>query len=409
MTIPMPELDLRGTPAHELMRAVTAAYERLRPGESVAILLKAYGARLRMGMVEAGARHEAERLPSGDWRLAVHGASRSLSTAPGVHHVVAGPAGDVFTCERAKRAARIDGATGEVAALRAVATTASHMAYDAARDRLFIGDAGGNALVCVRGRDLEPLGRWDIPGAPQLPIVTDDGIACITGGGAGVLGVVWPSAGGFRAGVVEVGEGPHDPLATPDGKAVLVPCAGTGEVVRVSLSDGKVAERYAVGDGPAHLAAHPDGTRIYVANTFDGTLAAISPEGDLLARVPSGNWAHVPKVTPDGRCVYVANFYDDTLAIFDAMTLARVGEVATGPYPHGLDISPDGARVVATGFSGRAVRVIDAASGKTLARIEVGEGGAHTAFSPDGATGFVGCSISDHLATIDLAAGSLRG
>lgn len=405
----MQELDLRTAPASELRRGIIAAYERLRPGEPIGIAVASYGAGLRMGLVEAGARHEAERTASGDWRLVVHGASRSLSGAPGIHHVVAGPNGDVWTCERNRRAARIDGADGAVAVVREVAKTASHLALDPARDRLFIGDAGGNALVCVRASDLEPLGRWDVPGSPQLPIVTADGIACITGGGAGVLGIVWPLHGGFRAKLVEVGLGPHDPLATPDGAAVLVPCAGDGVVVRVSLADGTISGRFPVGGGPAHLAAHPDGTRIYVANTFDGTLACLSPEGDVLGRVSSGRWAHVPKVTPDGRLVYVANFYDDTLAVFDARTLERVGELKTDPYPHGLDISPDGESVVATGFSGNHVRVFDAATGRERCRIAVGEGSAHTAFLPDGRTGFVGCSISDHLAVIDIAAGSSSG
>jgi YVTN family beta-propeller protein len=404
----MHELDLRTTPAGEVLRSIIAAYERLPPGERIGIAVASYAARLCMGLVEAGAKHEAEQTASGDWRLVVCGASRSLSAAPGVHHIVAGPNGDVWTCERNRRAARIDGAAGTVAAVREVAKTASHMALDPAHDRLFIGDAGGNALVCVRASDLEPIGRWDVPGAPQLPIVTADGIACITSG-AGVLGIVWPLHGGFRVKLVEVGVGPHDPLEMPDGAAVLVPCAGDGVVVRVSLADGAITGRFPVGDGPAHLAAHPDGTRIYVANTFDGTLACLSPEGDVIGRVSSGRWAHVPKVTPDGRLVYVANFYDDTLAVFDAQTLERVGELKTDPYPHGLDISPDGESVVATGFSGGHVRVFDAATGRERCRIAVGEGSAHTAFLPDSRTAFVGCSISDHVAIIDIATGSSRG
>ncbi|HKT17962.1 MAG TPA: beta-propeller fold lactonase family protein [Stellaceae bacterium] len=405
----MQELDLRATPPGEILRNVIAAYERLPRGERIAIALASYAARLRMGLVEAGAKHEAERTSNGDWRLVVHGASRSLSTAPGVHHVVAGPNGDVWTCERARRAARIDGAAQAVAAVRAVAQTASHMALDAARGRLFIGDAGGNALVCVRASDLEPLGRWDVPGSPQLPVVNEEGVACVTGGGAGVLGIVWPMGDGFRAKLIEVGTGPHDPLALPDGSAVLVPCAGDGVVVRVSLADGAVSGRFPVGDGPAHLALHPDGTRIYVANTFDGTLACLSPEGDVLGRTWSGNWAHVPKVTPDGRLVYVANFYDDTLTIFDARTLDRVAEVKTDPYPHGLDISPDGTKVVATGFCGDHARIFDGATGRELSHIAIGEGSAHTAIVPDSCTGFVGCSISDHIAVVDLAAGRRSG
>jgi len=198
-------------------------------------------------------------------------------------------------------------------------------------------------------------------------------------------------------------------VASPDGRSILVPCAGDGEVVQVSLADGTITGRFPVGDGPAHLAVHPDGTRIYVANTFDGTLACVSPEGDLLGRVESGRWAHVPEVTPDGRLVYVANFFDDTLSVFDAATLERVATCGTDAYPHGLNISPDGNSVVATGFSANHVRVFDAATGKERWRIEVGEGSAHTAFLPDAHTGFVGCSISDHLAVIDLDDGRRVG
>ena len=405
----MEELDLRATPGGEVLRSVIAAYERIPRGERIAIALAAYSPGLRMGLIEAGAKHEAERTPGGDWRLVVQGASRSLSTAPGLHHIVAGPDGSVWTCERARRAARIDGAARQVAAVREVAQAASHMALDAAAGRLYVGDARGNALICLRASDLEPLERWDVPGSPQLPIVSEEGIACVTGGGAGVLAIVWPGRNGFRTKLVEVGAGPHDPLAMPDGSAVLVPCAGDGVIVRVSLADGAVSGRFPVGDGPAHLALHPDGTRIYAANSFDGTLACLSPDGDVLGRVWSGNWAHVPKVTPDGKLVYVANFYDDTLAVFDAQTLERVAELKTDPYPHGLDISPDGTSVVATGFCGDHARVFDGATGRERAHIAVGKGSAHTAFLPDGSAGFVGCSISDHIAVIDLGTGERSG
>jgi YVTN family beta-propeller protein len=406
----MLELDLRKSQPREVLRSILGAYNKLERGEELAVLLPSYTAGLRMGLVEAGAKHDARQMEGGDWRLVVRGASQSLSGAPGIHHVVAGRNGDVWTCQRAQRAARIDGATRQVAAVREIATTASHMALDESHDRLFVGDAGGNALVCVRTSDLAPLGRWDVPGAPQLPLVTEEGIACITGGGAGVLGIVWPAGGDrFRAKVIEVGSGPHDPVASPDGASILVPCAGDGVVVRIDLADGAVSGRFPVGDGPAHLAVHPDGSRVYVANTFDGTLSCISPEGDLLGRVDSGPWAHVPEVTPDGRLVYVANFFDDTLTVFDAFTLARVATLETDAYPHGLNISPDGRSVVATGFSADHVRVFDAATGRERAHIPVGEGSAHTAFLPDGRTAFVGCSISDHLAVIDIEAGRQLG
>ena len=403
--VAMQTLDLRPDPAP--MRAIMAGYNGLAPGERLEALVAAYPPGLRMGLIEAGAKHVAERAPNGHWQLAITGASRSLSGTPGIHHVISSQDGRVWTCERGPRAARIDADSRAVACVREVAKAASHMAHDAARGIVFIGDAGGNALVAVRDDDLSVLGRFDIPGGPQLPLVTDDGIACITGSGADALCLVWPGPGGkFRSKTIEVGKTPHDPLVSPDGKSVLVACAGEGNVVRVSLADGTVTGRFAVGDGPGHLAAHPDGSRVYVANSFDGTLTCISPEGDLLGRVHSGGWAHVPEVTHDGKLVYVANFYDDALAVFDAITLERVATLSTDAYPHGLNISHDGRRVVATGYSGDHVRVFDSATAAETSHIEVGQGGAHTAFAVDGRTAFVGCSISNHLAVIDVERGA---
>jgi YVTN family beta-propeller protein len=392
--------------AGETMRAIMARYNGMKSGERMSVRLAAYPPRLRMGLVEAGAKHTAEKAPDGSWRLEIRAGSRSLSDAPGVHHVTAGRDGSVYAANRRTRVARIDGAACKVAVSREIATGASHMALDERRGLLFVGDAGGNALIAVRAGDLTEVGRWDVPGAPQLPLVTEDGIACITGGSAGIVALVWPMRDGFRAKLVEVGDSPHDPLASPDGQSLYVPCAGDGEVVRLSLADGSITGRFRVGDGPAHLARHPDGSRIYVANTFDGTLVAMSPEGDFLGRAESGGWAHVPEVTPDGRMVYVANFLDDTLSVFDALTLERTATVATDAYPHGLNISHDGKTVVATGFNARHVRVFDAATARERLRIEVGEGSAHTAFSPDGMAAFVGCAVSDHLAVIDLAEGA---
>lgn len=401
-------LDLHKLQPPDALREALETYNKLQRGEEIAIVVGSYTSGLQMGLVEAGVKHRLHQ-EEGGYRLILCGASQSLSGAPGIHHVVAGRNGDVWTCQRARRVARIDGHHRVLVAARDVATKASHIALDEARDRLFIADSGGNALLCVRASDLAPVGCWQVPGSPQLPLVTTEGIACITGGAAGVLGIVWPSSGGFRSKVIEVGTGPHDPIASPDGQSVLVPCAGDGEIVRVRLSDGVVTGRFAVGEGPAHLAVHPDGSRIYVANTFDGTLACISPDGALHARVESGQWAHVPEVTPNGQLVYVANFFDDTLSVFDALTLKRLTTCHTDAYPHGLNIASDGKKVVATGFSGDSVTVFDGATGRECAHIKVGEGSAHTAFLPKGRTAFVGCSISDHVAVIDLDAGQCLG
>ena len=325
---------------------------------------------------------------------------------PGVHHLLSGPDGSVWVCERDRGVARIDGATRRVSVIRQVANKASHLALDARAGRLFVADPGANEVLALHAADLTVEQRWPAPGMPQLPVVSAASVVCVTGGATGTLTIARPHAGGYQVQTVEVGAYPHDPLTA--GEYVFVPCAGDAVVVKVRLSDGHIAGRCAVGNGPSHLAIHPDGTRMYSANSWDGTLSCLTTDGEPVAHAESGGWAHAIDITPDGRWVYVANFLDDTLAVFDAATLQRMALLPTEPYPHGLDISPDGRHVVATGFASKFLRIYDAVRHVELARVEVGLGSSHTAFLAGDATqAFVTCSVADHVACIDLCGARL--
>jgi DNA-binding beta-propeller fold protein YncE len=267
---------------------------------------------------------------------------------------------------------------------------------------LFIADSGENEVIALRAADLEIEQRWPAPGGPQLPLASADGIVCVSGPASGTLTIARPQGAAYDVQTIAVGDCPHDPLLSADEEHVFVPCAGDSAIVKVRLADGRVVGRCEVGDGPSHLALHPDGTRLYSANSWDGTLACMSADGERIANTQSGRWAHAIDVAPDGSCVYVANFMDDTVAVFDALTLNQVGLLATDAYPHGLDVSPDGHFLIATGFASDAVRVFDAGTHRELARIAVGQGSSHTVFAGDHA--YIGCSVSDHVACIDLAA-----
>ncbi len=371
------------------------------PGIRFQAWLDDYSCGLRVWLLEAGARHGSEQLAEG-WRLTIE---RTLSPAqgsiPGVHHVIA--RGDsVWTCERAHRVARLDARDGRVAASRAAAQKASHLALSADGKRLFVADSEANAMIALDARDLSEIARWDAPGGPQLPLVSADGVVCVTGSASGTLTIARPRANGYAAQTIEVGSCPHDPVLTADGACVFVPCTGGAELVKVRLRGGGIAGHCAVGNGPSHLVLHPDGSRIYSANSWDGTVTCITVEGERVGHAASGGWAHAIDITPDGRTVWVANFLDDTLAVFDADTLERLAVLPTESYAHGLDVSADGHYVVATGFSSDFVRIYDAGKREEIARIEVGRGSSHSAFMNK--TAFIGCSVSDHVARIDLAA-----
>ncbi len=377
-------------------RALIERFNAQAPGTSFEARVEDYSPALRMWLLEAGARHRAERTEDGSWRLQIR---RDMAPAqgsiPGVHHVVSDGT-SVWTCERSRRVARIDADAGRAVAVKSMTRKASHLALDARAGRLIVADSEANELVALRAGDLALERRWSAPGGPQLPLVAPDGTICVTGGASDTLTIIRDD----RVRTVTVGACPHDPLLDAQGTHVFVPCAGASEVAKVRLSDGRIVGRCPAGEGPSHLALHPDGRRFYAANSWDGTVSCLSTDGKLIATASSGGWAHAIDIHPAGKWLYVANFLDDTLAVFDAASLERVALLDTEPYPHGLDVSPDGRYVVATGFASHHVRVFDAHSHRELARVAVGDGSSHSAFA--GGIAYIGCSVSDHVAALAL-------
>jgi YVTN family beta-propeller protein len=397
-------LDCRELPIREAGLAILGAYNAAEDGAEFPVLVDSLDASLRIWLIEAGAKHSVHEDDNGDWLLTVRrGLSPGQGTIPGLHHVTAAGSAGVWACERSKRLAHFDAATGEVIRVAEIATKASHLAVDRDERWVFVADPGANELLAVSTADLSVQHAWPAPGGPQLPAVTDDGIVCVTGGGTGTLTIVRPRANDYEVQTIAVGACPHDPLLMPDGKSVFVPCAGDGTIVSVDLEDGGILGRYAAGDGPSHLVLHPDGSTLYSANTFDGTVSCLSVEGDLLAQETSGPWAHQPEISPDGRWLYIANFLDDSLSVFDTESMDKIATLQTEAYPHGLAISPDGRWVVASGFSSDYLRVYDAMAHTEIARVEVGRGSSHIAFLPDQQAAVIACSVDDHLARLDLA------
>lgn len=397
----MIELDCRGQGAAAGRRLIDC-YNAAEAGSRFLVRLDSYGPGLRMWLLEAGVRHRALRSARGTWELLVaRGLSPAQGSIAGAHHIVSDARGSIWSCRRAARVFRIDAFERRIAAAADVASAAAHLALDEERGLLFVADAGGDRVIALRASDLGVVAQWPAPGAPQLPLVSLEGVVCVAGGASATLTIAHPRRGAYEVRTVPVGSCPHEAALTLDGGHVFVSCAGEGGLAKVRLRDGAVVGRCRTGEGPAHL--QPLGARMYVAHSWDGTLACVTEEGEVLARAESGGGAHALRATPDGRWLYCANFLDDTLAVFDAKDLGRVALLETEDYPHGLDITPDGRCAVATGYSSDFVRLYDAARHAELARVEVGRGSSHTAFSPDSGTAFIACSVADHVACVDLS------
>lgn len=404
------EMDLRGRSLPATGTALIKAYDAAAEGERVTALIDDLGPALCMWLIEAGARYDIGEADTGTVRLVlVRARAPALTAAAGLHHIVSHANGNLWTAGRDARVARIDGDSGEVAAVAHVARKASHLAVDPSGRWLYLADFAGAELIVMAADSLEVIARLPAPGGPQLPVSPAMGVVCVTGPGSGTVTIARHGRRGFSHRIVAVGAVPHDSAATSDGRHLFVACAGDGEVVKLDLDSGAVEGRIKTGDGAAHIAAHPDGARFYCANSFDGTLTAFSSDGEVLGTAPCGGWAHHPEVSGDGAHVYVANFLDDKVSVLDAGTLAWVGDLDTEPYAHEIAISPDGQTLVLPGYSSDHIRLYDAATLELKSRIAVGAGSPHTAFSRDGRWAYVTCSVDDHIARVDMKTGVVAG
>lgn len=404
------ELNLRGRSLPETGTALLKAYDAAAESERVTALLDDLGPALRMWLIEAGVRYDVGKVDGGAWRLVLTRArSPALTAAPGLHHIVSHPNGNLWTAGRDARVARIDGDSGEVAEVARVARKASHLAIDPSGSWLYLADFAGAELIVMDAGSLEVIARLPAPGGPQLPVSPAEGVACVTGPGSGTVTIARKGRSGFSHRIVEVGAVPHDSAATRDGHHLFVACAGDGEVVKMDLDTGAIEGRIKAGAGAAHITAHPDGARFYCASSFDGTLTAFSEDGEVHGTVACGGWAHHPEVSRDGSHVYVANFLDDRVSVLNAGTLASVGDLETEPYAHEIAISPDGQTLVLPGYSSDHIRLYDTETLELKSRVAVGAGSPHTAFSRDGRWAYVTCSVDDHIARVDMKTGTVAG
>jgi DNA-binding beta-propeller fold protein YncE len=403
MTEPSNNLDLTGRTAIETGRALLTAYDASRPSETICARIDSLPAALSMWLIEAGARFESQMDDDGTIHLSLTRArSPALTAAPGLHHIVSHSNGNLWAAERDTYVARIDGETGEVLAVAAVAKKASHLAVDPSGKLLYLADFAAAELVAMDAETLEVEGRFPAPGGPQIPVSPGQGIACVTGPGSGTLTIVQNNNGRFSHQIVEIGDTPHDAIGSDDGRHLFVACSGSGDIAKIRIETGIVERRISAGAGAGHIARHPDGKRFYCANSLDGTVSAFSVDGEGLGSSDSGGWAHHPEVSVDGRHVFVANFLDDTVSVFDADSLDRICDLETEPYAHEIAISPDGGTLILPGFSSDHIRIYDAISLKQTHRLAVGAGSPHSAFSKSGRWAYVTCSIDNHIARIDM-------
>jgi YVTN family beta-propeller protein len=182
------------------------------------------------------------------------------------------------------------------------------------------------------------LGLVDDPGVrPDLAVLSADG------------GTLWVSNIGppstVRAvntetlaveAVAEVGRSPEGLRPTPDGSRLLVPCAGSDEVVVLALPGLEELARIEVGQFPRSIDFSADGSLAYVANRISDTLSEIDLTNLTVRReLPTGDGPETIRLDPATGRLLVVNTDGGTLSIH-APDGPLESTAAVGPRPDAI-------------------------------------------------------------------------
>jgi YVTN family beta-propeller protein len=251
------------------------------------------------------------------------------------------------------------------------------------------------------------------------------------------------------------GDGPHEVVATTDGKLAVASNYGSGqmpghtlsvidiasrkEIHRVDLApmlrphglcavDGKVyftAEgSKAIGrydpstnrvdwlmgtgqDGTHMVALSKDRNTIFTSNIASGTISIFDRVGaadDWRGTiVPVGHGAEGFDLSPDGKQLWAANAGDGTVSIVD---IAAKKVVQTFPVEakrsNRLKFTPDGKRILISDLTNGGLIVVDVATRKEIKRLTLGRSVAGILIVPDGSRAYVAATNDNYIAVVDL-------
>lgn len=158
----------------------------------------------------------------------------------------------------------------------------------------------------------------------------------------------------------------HLQLQDPGGP-VLAPVEGADLLLRVSLPEGEVITKVPVGNFPHDAAATASGA-IAVANEFAGTMSVIEDEQVVTvfdrATTPSG-------VATVGALAGMVDARETSITFYDISTLQRIGEIPAGEGPTHVVSGGDGGFFVVDTRGGAILTFVVAPNPRMVAEIDL--------------------------------------
>lgn len=278
---------------------------------------------------------------------------------------------------------------------------------------LVVLDKGDNQAVFLEGMTLRELGRAPTGEGPHEAVATPDGRFAYAsnyghkedGHSLTVLDV------GKRAaeGTIDLGEHrrPHGLALSADGRTLWVTCEGSGHLVGVDTVSRRVIRAIPTGDKGSHMVVlSKDGRRAYTANFGSTTVSAIDLEsGTVIWRIECEQGPEGIDLSPDGAFLWATNRGAESLSVIDTGRLEAVHRIAAGEIPIRVKITPDGARAIVSHYKSDDLRIYDTATRKQLLRVAIGGTPIGVLVTPDRRHLYVARSRAGTVAIVDIESG----
>jgi YVTN family beta-propeller protein len=181
-------------------------------------------------------------------------------------------------------------------------------------------------------------------------------------------------------GTVPVGQGPHELVATPDGKWAFASNYGSGQapghtISMIDIAAMKEIRRIDVAPlNRPHGLAFANG-KLYFTAEANKAIARYDPAADKIDwQFETGqNATHMVLLSKDAKTIFTSNIASDSIShIVQAPGGAWTQTVIpVGKGPEGIDLSPDGREVWTAHSRDGGVSVIDAANRKVTATFDL--------------------------------------
>jgi YVTN family beta-propeller protein len=210
------------------------------------------------------------------------------------------------------------------------------------------------------------------------------------------------------------GEGPHEVVATTDGKLAVASNYGTAQAPGHTLSVIDIATRKEIHRVDVEPLEQPHG--LFAA---DGKVYFTAERSKIIARYdPAANrvdWmlgtgqdgTHMIRISKDGNMIFTSNIRSGTISIFDRVGTPpdwRSTVVKVGAGAEGFDVSPDGKQLWTANAGDGTVSIVDIASKSVTQTFEVpAKHSNRLKFTPDGKLALISDPTTGNVFVIDVA------